>query len=92
MSQTGWQVTATTIYCDAVDDEATLIVKYEDRSVVCTAYPRYGQPDKKLTSQMAEKSQKLGRHLKCEGPLCRRMITYRDRLLAEETEEGMGGK
>ena len=89
MTQTGWQVTATTIYCDAVDDEATLIVRSEDKSVVCTVYPKYGQPDKELASTMAKKSQMLGHTLKCEGPLCRRMIAYRDRLFGEE-EEGKG--
>jgi len=89
MTQPGWQVTATTIYCDAVDDEATLIVKYDEKSVVCTAYPKYGQPYKKLTSRMAGRSQKLGRHLKCEGPMCRRMVEYRNRLFAED-EEGKG--
>jgi hypothetical protein len=91
MTKPGWQVTATTIYCDAVDDEATFIVSGEDASVVCTIYQKYGQPDKKLTSEMAKKSQKLGRTLKCEGPLCRRMTEYRDRLFAED-EEGNAGQ
>ena len=32
-----WQVTATTIYCDAVDDDVTLLV-YKDGSAKCTGY------------------------------------------------------
>ncbi len=91
MRKPGWQVTATTIYCDAVDDEATLIVSGEDASIVCTIYQKYAEPYKKLASEMAKKGQKLGRTLKCEGPLCRRMTDYRDRLFTKD-EEGKAGQ
>ncbi len=83
----GWQVTAATIHCDAVDDEATLMVRYEDQSVSCAAYPRYGRPDKKLAAIMKKKGRRSGRQLRCEGPLCRRMTEYRDRLFAEAADE-----
>ena len=42
-----WQITATTIYCDAVDDEVTLLV-YTDRSVRCTGYKKYGEPSQEI--------------------------------------------
>jgi hypothetical protein len=36
-----WQVTATTLYCEAVADEVTLLV-YPDWSVKCTGVNKYG--------------------------------------------------
>jgi len=35
-----WQVTATAIYCDAVDDEVTILV-YKDWSTERTGYKKY---------------------------------------------------
>ena len=81
-----WQVTATTIYCDAVDDEATLIV-YKDRSTKCTGYQKYSEPDRKLAKVMKRKGKQLKRQLECEGPECHRVIQYRDKLFAEETKK-----
>ena len=82
-----WQVTAATIYCDAVDDEVTILV-YKDRLVKCTGYRKYGEADKKIAKVMKRKSKQLKRQLECEGPECYRVIQYRDKLFAEETEEG----
>jgi hypothetical protein len=81
-----WQVTATTINCDAVDDEATLMV-FKDGSVKCAAYPRYDQPDKRTTVGLTGRARKLGRHLECEGPLCSRMTHYRDEQFSQEMEK-----
>ncbi|MFH1169210.1 MAG: hypothetical protein V1691_00810 [Chloroflexota bacterium] len=79
-----WQITATTIYCDAVDDDVTLVV-HKDWSAECVGYrKRYCQPDRELARLLAKKGQKLGRKLACEGPQCRRIAQYRDRLSAEE--------
>ena len=78
-----WQITATTIYCDAIDGEATLLV-HKDKQVKCATYKKYGQPDKKLAALLKEKSKQMGRHLKCEGPVCERMTGYRNRLFSEE--------
>jgi hypothetical protein len=36
-----WQITATTIDCDAVADEVTIIV-YKNGSVKCTWFSKYG--------------------------------------------------
>ncbi len=82
-----WQVTATTIYCDAVDDEVTLLV-YKDGSAKCTAYTKYGKPDKGTLNLLKKKSNQLKRHLECEGPECRWVIQYRDKLFAEEAKKG----
>ena len=79
-----WQVTATTIYCDAVDDEVTIMV-YKDGSIRCTGYKKYVENSDKETAQMLKKKGKrLGRNLKCEGPQDYRVTSYRDTLTAEE--------
>ena len=80
-----WQVTATTIYCDAVDDEVTLMV-YKDGSAKCVGYERYREPDKETAKLMKKKSKGLGRKLECGGSECWRVIQYKDKLFAEETE------
>jgi len=82
-----WQVTGTTIYCDAVDDEVTLLV-YKDWSVRCTGYKKYGEPTKEAVNLLKKKSRQLGRQLRCVGPECRRVIEYKEKLLAEEAQKG----
>ena len=81
-----WQVTATTIYCDAVDDDVTLMV-FKDGTARCVSYQRYGEPDKETRKTLEEKSRYLGVQLACEGPECRRVIQYRDKLFAEEAQK-----
>ena len=78
-----WQVTATTIYCDAVDDDVTLMV-YKDGSAKCVGYEKYREPDKETAKLMEKKSKGLGRKLECEDSECWRVIQYRDKLFAEE--------
>lgn len=80
-----WQVTATTIYCDAVDDEATVLV-YRDFTVKCTGYDRYGDPEPETLDVLQKKSSQSGRPLKCEGPECWRVSQYRDKIMSEEAE------
>lgn len=82
-----WQVTATTIYCDTVDDEVTVLV-YQDFSTKCTGYSKYGEPREEILSLLRKKGKQLGRRLECEGPECWRVIQYREKLLAEEAEKG----
>ena len=79
-----WQVTATTIYCDAVDNEVTILV-YKDGSIRCTGYKKYVEnPDKETTQMLKKKGKRLGRNLKCEGPQDSRVTSYRDKLTTEE--------
>jgi len=89
MSTVNWQVTATTIYCNAVDDDVTLIV-YKDKTAKCVGYQRYRQPDKDTNKLMEQKSKALNRKLLCEGPECRQVIQYRDKLFAEEAPKDGG--
>jgi len=78
-----WVITATTIYCDAIDGEVTLIVN-KDGTSKCTGYGKYSQPDKEAARLIKLKSKQLGKQLECEGLECHRVTQYRDRLLAEE--------
>ncbi len=85
-----WQITATTIYCDAVDDDVTLMV-YKDGSAKCVGYKKYGDPGKDIIKLLKSKSVQLNRKLECEGPECSRVIQYRDRLFAGEAKKGRLG-
>jgi len=78
-----WQVTATTIYCDAVDDEVTLMVN-KDGSRKCTGYDKYHQPGKETSKLLVKKGKKINRKLECEGVECYRVMQYQDKLFAEE--------
>lgn len=79
-----WQVTAATIYCDAVDDDVTIMV-YKDRSTRCVGYKKYAESiTKGIAKELKKRARKLGRELRCEGPECSRVIAYQDRVFAQE--------
>lgn len=81
---TDWQVTARTIYCDAVDDDVTIMV-YKDQSTRCTGYKKYVESLNKETAKMLKrKAKRLGRNLRCEGPQDYRVTDYRDILAAHD--------
>lgn len=82
-----WMITATTIYCDAVDDEVTVMVR-KDMSVNCTGYRKYHQHNKDISKLLRKKGKRLNRKLECEGLECHRVTQYRDKLFAEESGEG----
>jgi hypothetical protein len=87
-----WQVTATTIYCDAVDEEVTVMV-YGDMSVKCTGYAKFGQPVAQMLDVLKKKSRQLNRSLGCEGQECHRVIQYKKKLMAKEAvEEGQSAE
>jgi len=68
-------VTATTLRCEAVDDEVTVLV-YKDWSVTCTGQAKYGQG--------ANPVKRKGRRLECRGPECPPVVDYRRRLQEQE--------
>jgi len=71
----GWQVTATTVRCDQVQDEVTLLV-YKDWSVRCTGYAKYA----------ADKVRnRNGQSLHCRGTECQLANQYRKKLQEEES-------
>jgi len=79
-----WQVTATTIYCDAVDADVTVMVD-GDGGVRCAGMLKYIQKTTpEIQRQLKKRSRKAGRPLGCEGDACQRTLAYRDRIFAEE--------
>jgi hypothetical protein len=78
-----WVITATTIYCDAIDDEVTLLIN-RDGTSKCTGYNKYGKPDRATARAIKVKGKQLGKQLACEGLECYRVTQYRDKLLTEE--------
>ena len=81
----GWQITATTIHCDFVDDFVTIMVN-KDWSTKCTWYSRYKQKALEGKGQKFDKKISL-KIEKCEGPECPNVMNYRDRLVKEELGE-----
>ena len=86
-----WQVTATSIYCNSIDEEVTIMV-YKDWSLKCTGYNKYGEPDKNTLNILKERSRKSGRQLKCEGLQCQQLTQYKEKLSAEEAKKSIGDK
>ena len=78
-----WEVTATTIFCEAVDDEVTLIVS-QDGTVKCTGRDKYTAPTKETARTLKKKSRELGRKLACQGVGCARITQYRDGMLGKK--------
>jgi hypothetical protein len=77
-----WQVTATTIYCDAVDEDVTIMV-YSDGSTRCSGYIKYVEKANKETARiLGVRAKRLNRNLRCEGPQDYRVTDYRDGLAA----------
>jgi len=77
-----WQVTATTIYCDAVADEVTIVV-YKDWSVKCTGYEKYAG-SRRAPAKPAKENASPKRLAGCEGLGCQCVTWYKEKLLTEE--------
>lgn len=85
-----WQITATTILCDAVADEVTFLVK-KDWTAECTGYAKHCSTE--ASALLKKRGKKLGKQLACEGPQCYRLVKYKEKLLAEEEgKESSGGE
>ena len=80
---TDWQITAKTIYCDAVEDEVTVMV-YKNATVRCTGCKKYSEPNAITLGTIKEKSQRLKRPIKCEGEGCSHVTAYKETILAQE--------
>jgi hypothetical protein len=77
-----WQITATTIFCDRIKDEVTLMV-YKDWTYRCAWYGRYKQ--KALNDKKSRFDNKINAKIqKCGGPDCPYITGYREKLLNEE--------
>ena len=83
---TGWLVTATTIHCEFIDEDVTIIV-YKDNSAKCTGYNKFCENITKETIEALKvKGRKLGKELKCIYPSACGLTHYRDRILAEKAK------
>jgi len=78
-----WVITATTIYCDAVEDEVTLIAE-KDGALRCTGYNKYFSPEKDTIKSIKRRSTQLKKKLECEGLDCHRVTLYRDKLFSRQ--------
>lgn len=80
--QAKWQVTATTVNCDKINDYVTFIV-YKDWTCRCTWWAKY---KKVADAQPGHKfSRPVKRNIsKCDGKDCSFLSVYRDKLIDEE--------
>lgn len=64
-----WQITATTILCNATGSEVT-VMAYKDGSLKCTGESALTRPQTKTAP--------------CTATACSQVLAYRDKLLSEE--------
>jgi hypothetical protein len=78
-----WEITATTIFCDDVADEVTLLVS-GNGTVKCTSREKYARPTKDVAREIKQKSKQSGRQIRCLEDSCPRLAQYRDMFLGEK--------
>lgn len=83
---TEWVMTATTIYCEAVEEEVTLMIN-RDGTARCTSHRKFAEATGEAARQINARAKRYGKKLACEGLECRRITEYRERLLASEGGE-----
>lgn len=62
-----WKVTATTLYCEAIGDDVTIML-YKDGTIKCTGSAVAGNGAQARARRMKDKSKALGRELACLSP------------------------
>ena len=82
ISPANWQITATTLKCEMVDEYVTVMV-YKDWSCKCVWWSK----NKQVAEQ--DPKHKFPRDIKasmgkCQGPDCKYVTGYRDKLIEEE--------
>ena len=78
-----WEVTATTVYCDDVDDEVTIIVS-GNGNVKCTGAQKYAVSNKESARELKKKSRQKCKMLLCKDISCTKLTGYRDELLKKK--------
>ena len=81
-SMVDWQVTATTIVCEAVADEVTILI-YPDWSARCTGLVKY-TTTRQGSIDLVKRSLQLRKSLDCKGIDCQWVTEYRFKLQDEE--------
>jgi len=80
---TDWQITAKTIFCEAVDDEVTVLVQ-KSGAARCTGCRKYDHPNDITRRLVQQKTRKLKRAIKCEGEDCPRVTGYKKQIESEK--------
>ncbi len=77
-----WQVTAVTLRCPNIADEATIIVN-NDWTIKCTGMVKYTK-DRKASLELVRRSMEYRHTLECKGVKCPTIATYIETLINEE--------
>jgi hypothetical protein len=77
-----WQITAKTIFCEAVADEVTILV-HPDWSVNCTGLVKY-TGSRNASVELVRRSLDLRKSLECKGLGCPWITEYVLKLQSEE--------
>ena len=80
-----WQVTAVTVKCPCIEDEATIIVN-ADWTAKCTGMLKYTN-DRNASLQLVKRSMEYRRVLDCKGVSCPTISTYIEKLKNEEAAQ-----
>jgi hypothetical protein len=80
---TSWQITAKTIFCNAVDDEVTILV-YKNGTARCTGCQKYSKPNDFTRSVVKKKTRHFKSPIQCQGEQCARVTQYKEKTLAED--------
>jgi hypothetical protein len=78
-----WDVTATTILCESVNDEVTIIVN-GDGTAKCSGLQKYDLSNKEIKKALKQKSKTAGKELKCVGADCAVVKQHRDKIMGEK--------
>jgi PhoPQ-activated pathogenicity-related protein len=78
-----WEVTATTIFCDDVADEVTIIV-YQNGTSKCTGRQKYARTSQEALKELKQKSRQTGKPLACKDTACTTVTKYRDELMQKK--------
>lgn len=74
----GWQVTATTLYCDAIGEWVTILV-YKDGHTGCSHFTKFGEVNRKAD----------GKILECKGPnSCALCAAYKEDVFRRDVGTG----
>ncbi|MBN1191509.1 MAG: hypothetical protein JXA46_17265 [Dehalococcoidales bacterium] len=79
-----WKITAKTIFCNAVDDEVTLLL-HRNGDIHCTGFKKYNEPNEITLALIKSKTSLSKKPIKCEGEGCPRVVGYKEQIIAEET-------
>ena len=77
-----WQVTATTLVCDSIAEEVTILV-YPDWTVKCTGHEKYAK-NRSASLDLLKKSLVMKKTLDCKGLDCPQIVEYKLKLEDEE--------